>query len=211
MRLSNRSITATARMAVARFRGQLLSVVVHVVLLLAVLGVLHSSYRVAPYRLPGTNQGVRMLTYYSPGSPAHAVSDIPLKDDVKRITAPVPQAAAEPPKLKETAAPSTEAGTGSSPDSGLGEGDIKIALQTYFPYPKPSLSSLPHGTSSDVILDAVIDEHGKIADLKLLKGIGPGIDDVVIATVKQWSFSPATRNGVPIPSEQELHFHYERS
>jgi protein TonB len=44
-----------------------------------------------------------------------------------------------------------------------------------------------------------------------MKGLGQPIDDVVIATVKQWSFAPATRNGVPIPSEQELHFHYERS
>jgi protein TonB len=62
-----------------------------------------------------------------------------------------------------------------------------------------------------VILDAVIDEHGKISDLKLMHGLGQPIDDVVIATVRQWSFAPATRNGVPIPSEQELHFHYERS
>jgi len=62
-----------------------------------------------------------------------------------------------------------------------------------------------------VILDAVVDQNGKIAELRLIQGLGPAIDNVVIATVKQWSYTPATRNGVPVVSEQELHFHYERS
>jgi protein TonB len=28
--------------------------------------------------------------------------------------------------------------------------------------------------------------------------------------VKQWLFTPATKGGVPVASEQEFHFHYER-
>jgi protein TonB len=195
-----------------RFRGGLLSVTVHAAFLFGLLGIVHVSSRaVAPYKLPGTAKGATLLTYYSPGSPAHTVSEMPLKKVIKKASVPSTQATIDAPKPKETGAPSAELGTGSSADSGLGEGDIRIALQTYNPPPKPSLSDLAHGTKGDVILDAVIDEHGKITDLKLLKGLGPSIDDTVIATVKQWSYTPATRNGVPIPSEQELHFHYERS
>jgi protein TonB len=117
--------------------------------------------------------------------------------------------ASAPPKPKETGAPSAEIGSGTSTQSGLGEGDIKIASQTYFPYPKPDLSSIPDGTHGDVILNAVIDENGKISDLTLLKGLGPSIDNAVIAVVKKWSYTPATKNGIPVPSEQELHFHYD--
>jgi protein TonB len=36
------------------------------------------------------------------------------------------------------------------------------------------------------------------------------VEQQVIATVQTWTFTPATRNGTPIASEQELLFHYER-
>lgn len=85
-----------------------------------------------------------------------------------------------------------------------------LALETYFTYPKPDLSSLPHGTEGDVILDAVVDEEGKIAKLTLVKGLGSPVDDMVIATVQQWRYTPAMRQGVPVASERERHFHYER-
>jgi|GEM_PF-1074977 len=204
---------ARVRAAFAGSRSAVISVAVHAVLLLAIAGVLHRAATVAPYKLPGTAQGTRLLTYFANGTPPHALSDLPAKEPVKDKSVSVQHAAiALPaPKPKQEGAPATDEGKGNSADSGLGEGDIKIAVQTYFPYPKPNLSGLPHGTSSDIILDAVIDEHGKISDLKLMKGLGDGIDETVIATVKQWTFAPATRNGVPIPSEQELHFHYERS
>lgn len=189
------------------------SAAVHVVVVLALVGVWRASSRVAPYRLPGTNQGVRMLTYYAAGSPPHAISDLPSQEKPKPEETTKSHTSLESPvpKPPQPAAPATEAGMGSSQQSGLGEGDIHIALQTVHPYPKPDLSALPHGTVGDVVLEAVIDERGKIASLKVVRGLGQGIDETVVATVKQWAFSPATRNGVPIPSEQELHFHYERA
>jgi protein TonB len=213
MQNPNPPIAARLKSTLARAetRSTLLSTIIHAAVFFAIFGVARTAH-IAPFKLPGTAKGTTMLTYYAAGSPPHAVSDIPVKDPIKQ-KADVSHTALTPPveKPKPAAAPATQQGTGTSPESGIGEGDIKIAQQTYFPYPKPSLSSLPRGTSSDVILNAVIDEHGKIANLTLLKGLGQPIDDVVIATVKQWSFAPATRNGVPIPSEQELHFHYERS
>ena len=67
------------------------------------------------------------------------------------------------------------------------------------------------GTKGDVILDIVIDPTGKIADIKMTSGLGHGIDETIIATVQQWTFRPATRDGQPVASEQELHFHYEKA
>src|SRR5665213_3463741 len=196
MNIPNRLTTAQLRATLLHSRSTLLSTLAHAVVLFLAFGVLHTSH-IAPFKLPGTAHGFTMLTYYAAGSPPHAVSDIPEKAPVKQKADTSHAALTLPmPKPKPLAAPATQDGTGNSSDDGLGEGDIKIAEQTYFPYPRPSLSSLP---------------HGNISDLKLMKGLGQPIDDVVIATVKQWSFAPATRNGVPIPSEQELHFHYERS
>ena len=93
---------------------------------------------------------------------------------------------------------------------GLGDGNLTIALELAHPYPHPDLTQLPSGTSGDVIVDVVIDSAGRIAKFTLNRGLGHGIDETVLATIQQWTFQPATRNGVPVASEQELLFHYVR-
>jgi periplasmic protein TonB len=190
-------------------RSTVSSAAIHAAVLLALLGIWRHAPKIAPYQLPGTSHGLTLLTYYSPGGPQTASNDLQTKKAVATEAlarhTPVPA-----PATKTVTAPSAQAGTGSAAESGLGEGDIKIALQKYFPYPKPDLSVLPHGTKGDVILNAVIDANGNISQLTLLKGLDPAIDNLVIATVKQWSYTPALKDGVPVPSEQELHFHYER-
>lgn len=185
----------------------------HLLVVLALVGAWRASKTVVVTRLPGTAQGTRLLTYYETGSPEHAVSDVPTAEKPKPVESTRNHLALEAPAAKpqKAAAPATDTGVGGSQLSGLGDGDINIALQTVHPYPKPDLSGLPHGAKGDVVLDAVIDEKGKIASLKVLRGLGQSIDETVIATVKGWEFSPATRNGVAIASEQELHFHYERA
>jgi len=187
-----------------------ISVAIHVVVVLVVAGILHRSVKLAPYRLPGTRDGVELLTYYAPGSTKLASSDVPTKSADKPKPTTVIHSPIAAPKPETTAAANAERGAASSGQSGLGDGNITIALQKYFPYPTPSLASLPHGAAGDVILNAVIDEHGKVAELTLLTGLGPAIDNEVIQTVNQWTYIPAMKNGVPVPSVQELHFHYER-
>jgi protein TonB len=78
------------------------------------------------------------------------------------------------------------------------------------PSPQPDLSQLPSGTRGDVVVDIVIDATGKVAKFTVEHGLGHGVDDAVLATIQGWTFHPATRNGVPVASEQELLFHYER-
>ena len=192
------------------WRGPVISLGVHAAVMVCVLATLHRAPRIMPYKLPGTANGVRLLTYYSPGSPKHAESEIAAKKSTAENATVVARLAVKGRKPVAAKAASADTGSGDSSLNGVGEGDISIALQKYFPPPKPDLSVLPHGTRGDVILDAVVDQDGKIAELRLIQGLGPAIDDVVIATVRQWSYTPAMRHGVPVVSEQELHFHYER-
>jgi protein TonB len=192
-------------------RGAGISATVHIGFVALVLSGFQLGPKLAPYRLPGANNGVRTLTYFSAGNPQPHVADRPLEDaEVKKQPVYKAKDALKPTRAASPQAVQSDAGSGDAVKSGLGEGNINIALQKYFPYPKPDLSSMAHGTSGDVILDAVIDEHGKIASLTLLKGLDDAINQNVIATVQQWSYTPATKDGVPVSSEQELHFHYER-
>jgi protein TonB len=211
MEKADGSVASVVRQKVEAWRPAGVSASVHVVAILGLMGLLHGRLHNAPYKLPGTAQGDRLLTFYSPGTTPHAVSEIAEKDTLPKPPSLFAKATVTAPPKKQVGAPAAETGVGSSTESGQGEGDIRIAVQRFFPYPTIDVTTLPHGTHSDVILNAVIGEDGKITELTVVKGLGPVVDDAVIATVKQWTFAPATKNGTPISSEQELHFHYERS
>lgn len=185
--------------------------------LLALAAIAHPGATwIAPIRLPGSDHGSNLLLAYLPGrAPLQSIT-AHVKAQPK-FAQPKSTLRTVPTKIAKTTntSPNTNSPVSAQPDStsgadALGSGNINIALASFFPTPKPDLSSLPHGTKGDVILDIVIDASGKISDLKMTSGIGFGIDETVIATVQQWTFHPATRDGEPIASEQELHFHYER-
>jgi periplasmic protein TonB len=169
---------------------------------------------IAPIRYPGTANGHNLVLSYLPGrAPKSAVAPPqrahPLEVKPK-ITLHQPQkiAPAETATAR-TSTPSEHPDAASGADA-LGSGNISIALAKYFPRPRPDLSTLPDGAKGDVVLDITIDEQGKISDLKLVKGMEQNVDAFVIAAVRQWTFTPASRDGQPVASEQELHFHYEK-
>jgi protein TonB len=210
-RVLNRISAQRISLRDSRHASKFLSVAAHLALLACLVGGVRQSPQIQPYRLPGTALGNTALVFYAPGSSRPTASNTALKPRDTPKSALMPKPKPSPPAEAPTPSSQTNAGKASAVESGLGEGDIQIALETYFPYPKPDLSGLPHGTKGDVILDAVIDEHGKISELTLLKGLGSPVDESVIATVQQWQYTPAMKNGVPVASERELHFHYERS
>jgi periplasmic protein TonB len=49
-----------------------------------------------------------------------------------------------------------------------------------------------------VVLQAIVRKDGTIEILKVVRGLGLGLDENAIAALKQWKFRPATRNGVPV-------------
>jgi TonB family protein len=50
----------------------------------------------------------------------------------------------------------------------------------------------------DVVLEIVVRSDGKVGDVRLLQGLGGGLESRAIAAVKQWTFAPATRKGQPV-------------
>lgn len=92
---------------------------------------------------------------------------------------------------------------------GLASGDeVKPALPVAFQDLKIPRSELPSGIQGDVIVEITIDAQGSVVEERLLQGLGHGVDDRVIAVLRDWRFHPATRNGVAIPSKHDVHFHF---
>ncbi len=206
----------------------LLSVAAHA----AVAGLVVLSLRMHPvqvFSLPGTDLGTRVELSYMPGrapAPAdHPQSKVKPKAVSGPPIIPSPTVAKESPDtvhllpmphltVTEAApspnlsSPASAAPDSSSGSDSYGSGSIQIALTTYSPSPAPDLSSLPHGVQGDVVVDVTIDPTGKVADLAVLHTLGYGIESSVIGTLKTWTFRPATKDGSPIASVQELHFHF---
>ena len=188
-------------------RGPILSVLAHGVFLLVMVLLFHArTHLVVKVRTPGVASGqVIALTYSAAGAPV-PVRRPPHPEKTARLT---PKLRAETPAMPAQAADAAPA-AGSPGLDALGTGDVNMALLQSFPTPHPDLTTLPHGTAGDVILDVVIDPQGRIAKVTLLKGLGGSVDTEVVATVQQWTFTPATQDGKAVASEQELLFHYER-
>jgi TonB family protein len=49
-----------------------------------------------------------------------------------------------------------------------------------------------------VVLQAVIDERGKVAEVRILKGLPMGLDQEAVDTVQDWTFEPAKLGGRPV-------------
>jgi protein TonB len=186
------------------------SLAVHACVLVALLYV--RSPQLAPVERPGDATGHLLSLTYAPGMSAPTATlqseKVPPRKSVPSPSIPAPTPAQ--PQVAAAATAATSSPNASSGVDALGDGDTTVALVVAHPSPKPDLSQLPSGTSGDVIVDVVIDKDGKIAKYTMMHGLGHGVDQTVLATIQQWTFQPATRNGVPVASEQELLFHYVR-
>jgi periplasmic protein TonB len=54
------------------------------------------------------------------------------------------------------------------------------------------------GVSGEVLLEIIVRSDGRVGNVRLLKGLGSGLDERAIDAVRQWRFSPARRLGTPV-------------
>ncbi len=54
------------------------------------------------------------------------------------------------------------------------------------------------GLAGDVVLEIIVRRDGSVGDVKILQGLGLGLNDRAVQAVRQWRFAPARRQGVPV-------------
>jgi len=97
---------------------------------------------------------------------------------------------------------------GSAADGPTDGSEIRPALPVAFVNPEISRADLPPGVQGDVVIEVTIDARGNIVQKRILQRIGYGIDEKVLAALEGWRFTPATQDGVAIPSQHDIHFHF---
>jgi TonB family protein len=85
---------------------------------------------------------------------------------------------------------------------------MKTALPVFTPDPPILHGEVPElARGKDVVMQVVIDDQGSIVMAQVVKGVGYGVEQSIVETLRRWIFVPAKINGVAISSQRQLTFH----
>lgn len=127
---------------------------------------------------------------------------------------PRPKPASKPAALiTDNLQPAAESARAGAPYGSFAQGlasghDVRPALPVVFPDPAILPWQIPSGVQGNVIVEITIDAQGIVTETRVLQGLGHGIEEKCIAAVRHWRFRPAMMDGRPIPSQQDVYFHF---
>jgi TonB family protein len=96
------------------------------------------------------------------------------------------------------------AGVGAGSGGGIGGGVFKVGGGISAPQaiaaPDPEYTEEARNakTQGMCVLWLIVDDQGHPRDIKVVRGLGHGLDDKAIEAVKQWRFQPAMKDGHPV-------------
>jgi TonB family protein len=91
-----------------------------------------------------------------------------------------------------------------------GEDGVGFPSCVYCPDPVPSEEARIARINGTVSLQLVVEPDGHAAEVQVAKGLGYGLDELAVQTVKRWQFKAASGpNGKPVPTivSVEINFH----
>ncbi|MEK9179847.1 MAG: energy transducer TonB [Patescibacteria group bacterium] len=98
-------------------------------------------------------------------------------------------------------------GPGLGPGSGGGSGGgaykigggVSAPVCIYCPDPEYTEEARKGRHMGVVVLWTIIDENGRVKEVRVQKTLGMGLDEAAARAVTNWRFKPAERNGKPVP------------
>ena len=168
----------------------------------------------------GNGEKSYRVLYWTPVAPEHTsrTEDEPKlamtpKLAKPRVRTPVKQAVAKQRNISEEGDVSDKSVRAGSPFGSLLEGplkghDVRPAYPVVFPDPDIIRSQLPPHIVGEVVVEVTIDEQGNVVETKLLKGVGHGIDEKVVAALQRWRYHPAKVDGRPVASKHDVRFQF---
>ena len=86
--------------------------------------------------------------------------------------------------------------------------EIRPAIRIAGSEPYVDRDDLQGIQAGNEVIEIVIDEQGNIISHTVLASLGPVVDNKVLAALQNWHFRPATKNGIPIPSKQDVEYFF---
>ena len=95
-------------------------------------------------------------------------------------------------------------GRGHEPDR-----NVTMPRAIFAPNPEYTEQARKKKINGTVLLSLTVTVDGTTRDIKLVKGVGYGLDEKAVEAVSRWKFTPALKDGQPIEKEisVEVDFH----
>lgn len=81
---------------------------------------------------------------------------------------------------------------------------VKLPRPLYHPDPDYSESARQSKTMGTVLLALAINAAGSVDEVKVVCSLEPGLDANAAYAARQWKFTPATKDGQPVPVQIEV-------
>ncbi len=72
-------------------------------------------------------------------------------------------------------------------------------------YPPSALATREH---ADVVLAVTVDADGHVSKVDVFQSGGSDLDEAAIVAARQWTFTPALKDGKPLASRIRVPFHF---
>jgi TonB family protein len=193
-----------------------LSIAIHILLFMVILRG-RTPIFVAPSQVLGGVHGANVTHLYWASGTSEVASESKASAPKQKLILQKQQPAKAADKSENAsqtevaAAPSPTAGSpyGSLSDGASGGEEIRPALPAVTVEPRVNPEDLVGISEGNVVIEITIDESGAIVSKAIVHSMGPAIDSKVLAALESWRFRPATRDGVPIPSKQDVVYHFK--
>jgi periplasmic protein TonB len=83
--------------------------------------------------------------------------------------------------------------------------DLRVIHKVEPEYTKEALDAKIEGTA---ILSSMIGTDGVASDIKLVRGLGKGLDEKAVECLRQWRFAPATKFGEPVSTKATIEINF---
>ena len=170
---------------------------------------------IAPSSLAAGNNGNAVTHLYWPDAPPLATATAPTRlawHKPAPVSPKLPLLARATPPVSPTdqAEHASAAGSplGSSAEGPSFGHDVRPALPLAEHDPIVNTDDLPGGVEGTIVVEITIDTVGNIVGKSVLQSLGPSIDNAVLSALDGWRFRPATRDGVPVASKQDVVYHF---
>jgi len=148
----------------------------------------------APMAPPAVLDAQPMVTAFAPGLDDQGGADLGDPD-----ISPEPPPVAMPEKVR----PMSEVASVRFDRSVTDDYDTGPKL-LFKPSPRYSQEALQYNIKGNVRLSVVFSRDGRIDDVKVVSGLGHGLDEAAIDAVKQFKFTPAMRSGQAVSVKMEI-------
>jgi TonB family protein len=108
----------------------------------------------------------------------------------------------------DSAAPAAGSPYGSLSYGAVSGLEVRPAVRIFGSEPFLATDDLAGISEGNEIIELTIDAQGNIVDRIVIQSLGANVDARVLAALADWRFRPATRDGVAIPSKQDVYYHF---